>query len=265
MNELPLVSIITIVYNGEKYVHNAIESVLNQSYQNIEYIVVDGGSTDNTLSILKKYEQSIHSLVSEKDKGISDAFNKGLKKAKGEIVGILNADDWYETYTVQEVVENFTDSDIVYGDMLLWKNGKIDFRLQGNHEFLPKEMTINHPTVFVRKNCYDMFGVFDENYVCAMDYDILLRLYVNNCRFKYIHKVLANMRWAGLSDSRWQLGCRETLVIKNKYLPHRKLRNQLYYYKHIMAIGLPKLLTKIHLNFLTKIYRENFSRIKKTY
>ncbi|HEX5026205.1 MAG TPA: glycosyltransferase family 2 protein, partial [Agriterribacter sp.] len=122
MEELPLVSIITIVYNGEKFIEKCIQSVLDQSYPNIEYIVIDGGSSDHTVDIIERYTASIKHWISEKDKGISDAFNKGLKRATGEIVGMINADDWYEPNTVEKIVQEIDDFDIVYGDLRLWKN-----------------------------------------------------------------------------------------------------------------------------------------------
>ncbi|PZR08189.1 MAG: glycosyltransferase [Flavobacterium psychrophilum] len=265
MDHLPLVSIVTIVFNGEKYIEHTIQSVVNQGYKNIEYIIVDGGSTDNTLSIVKKYEQHIASLISEKDKGISDAFNKGLRLAKGDIIGIINADDWYEPDAVEKVVKAIDGFDIVYGDLRLLKDGKVDFVLKGDHHYLPKEMTINHPTVFVRKRCYDQFGLFDNDYRCAMDYDLLLRFMKNNCRFNYIPAVLSNMRWDGLSDKKWLLGCKETLLIKNKYLPYQKVKNQLYFYKHVLANFLPRVLKKLKLDGLIKLYRSRFSRIRKVY
>lgn len=261
----PLVSIITIVYNGERFIEQAISSVLNQTYPNIEYILIDGGSTDNTLSIIDKYGKRIHKFISEKDTGISDAFNKGIKMAGGEWIGILNADDWYEKDTVEAVIAESTGADVVYGDMKLWNNDEPDFIVKGNHSLLEHEMTLNHPTVFVRKSCYDKLGLFDEKYKCAMDYDMLLRLKVNGSRFLYVPKVLANMRWGGFSDAKWMIGCKETLAIKNKYLGHRKILNQLYFYKHVLAISIPKFLTRIHLHSIVKMYRSRFSKMKKLY
>lgn len=265
MQDRPLVSIITIVYNGEKHLQQTIESVLAQSYKHIEYLVVDGGSTDNSLDIIKSFDNRITGWKSEKDRGISDAFNKGLAMAKGEIIGIINADDWYETDTVEKAVDSIRECDIVYGDLRLIKDGKSDFVLKGSHQFLESEMTINHPTVFVRKACYSQWGLFDEKYKCAMDYELMLRFKISGSQFKYIPLVLANMRWEGMSDSKWLLGCRETLEIKNKYFPQKKISNRLYFYKHVFAIWMSKFLAKLKLGAITRAYRSQISRVKKIY
>jgi glycosyltransferase involved in cell wall biosynthesis len=261
----PLVSVITVVYNGERYIEDVIKSVLNQSYKNIEYIIIDGGSLDNTVSIIKKYQNFLAYWVSEKDNGISDAFNKGIARANGEIIGIINSDDWYERTTIETVVANIKESDVVYSDMQLWKNDKKDFVIKGDHRFLTREMTVSHPSVFVRKECYDHFGLFDTKYELAMDYDLMLRLMVNNCRFTYIPEMLANMRWQGASDVKWLKGCKETLQIKNKYLPNQKLKNHLYFYRHVFAIAVSKFLRKTRLDFLIRPYRSRFARVKKVY
>jgi len=267
MENYPQVTIITIVYNGEQHIADTIRSVIAQNYPNLEYIIVDGGSTDNTLGIVKQFGAAVTTIISEKDEGISDAFNKGLRIAKGEIIGMINADDWYEDEAVKKAVSAMQDSniDVVYGDLRLWRGDAIDFVYTGSHSHLEKEMTVNHPTVFVRKSCYDRFGLFDKQYKCAMDYDLLLRFMVNNCRFSHAPSVLANMRWEGLSDSRWMLGVRETLAIKDHYFPQQKGRNRIYFYKHVLAISLPRLLKRLGLSSLTRIYRANLSRVRKIY
>ena len=261
----PLVTIITIVYNGERFIEQALLSVMNQTYQNIEYIIIDGGSTDKTLSIIDKYRAKIPKFISEEDRGISDAFNKGIRMASGSFIGILNADDWYEKRAVEGVVGVSDSADVIYGDMNMWNDEKVDFVVKGNHLLLEHEMTLNHPTVFVRKSCYDKFGYFDETYKCAMDYDMLLRLKVNGSRFVYVPKVLANMRWGGFSDARWLVGVKETLSIKNRYLPKKKFLNRLYFYRHVLAIAIPKFLTRIRLHYVVKMYRSRFSKMKKSY
>ena len=261
----PLVSIITIVFNSASHLEKSIQSVLSQTYPYSEYIIIDGGSTDGSVDIIKKYESRLAYWVSEEDKGISDAFNKGIARAKGEIVGIINADDWYEKDAIEKVITHARDVDIVYGDLRLWKNGERDFIVKGSDTYLPMEMTVNHPTVFVRRNCYQKFGLFDEKYKCAMDYELMLRFKFNECRFGYVPSVLSNMNWGGWSDAEWILGCRETLAIKNKYLPHRRIRNLLYFYKQVLAIALPKFLARFKLGFITRFYRSQFSKVKKVY
>ncbi len=259
----PKVSVITIVYNSSRFLEQAILSVLNQTYPNVEYIIIDGGSTDGSLNIIKKYASKLAYWTSEKDKGISDAFNKGIAKATGEIIGILNADDWYEPDTVAAVVEKMKEADIVYGSIQLWEEDKKLNIVTGDFRMLAMEMTLNHPTVFVRKSCYDELGVFDTNLRCAMDYDLLLRLKVAGKRFAGIDKVLANMRWGGFSDKQWKLGCRETLQIKNKYLPERRLAHSLYYFKHVGSIRANKFFRKAHLPFIISLYKKLFSPIAR--
>ncbi|HXB90701.1 MAG TPA: glycosyltransferase family 2 protein [Puia sp.] len=265
MSSGPLVSIITIVYNGEKHIADTLRSVALQSYRNIEYIIVDGGSTDKTLNIIRDFGNTVTTLISEKDNGISDAFNKGIRIARGTIIGMINADDWYAPDAVEKVVGIMEGYDVAYGDLRLWKDGNTDFIVKGDHGYLGAEMTINHPTVFVRRECYERFGLFDDRYRCAMDYDLLLRLSVEGCRFIYVPAVLANMRWGGMSDVRWRLGCRETMRIKDKYFPGRKLWHRLYYYKQLLAIVVPRLLAWTGLNFIVRFYRSRFARVRKIY
>ncbi len=111
MINAPLISIITVVYNGEKYLKQAIESVINQTYKNIEYIIIDGGSTDNTLNIIKNYHQNISKWVSEPDNGLYDAMNKGIKLATGELIGMVNSDDWSELTAVEIIVNEYLKND----------------------------------------------------------------------------------------------------------------------------------------------------------
>jgi glycosyltransferase involved in cell wall biosynthesis len=261
----PLVSIVTIVYNGEKHLEQTIQSVLNQTYPKIEYIIIDGGSTDKSPDIIKKYNKSLAYWISEKDNGVSNAFNKGIAKSTGEIIGLINADDWYEQTTVENVVNNIQNQHVVYGNLRYWKNEKRDMTVEGNHEYLTKEMTLNHPTVFIKSNCYKEFGGFNNEFKYAMDYELLVRLMANQCRFKHIPSVLANMRWEGISDKQWRNACLEVLDIKNKYWPDKKKENKIYYYKQLNAIKLNKFLHKIRFHKTIKFYRKYLSSIKKRY
>ncbi|MGN6162928.1 MAG: glycosyltransferase family 2 protein [Flavisolibacter sp.] len=261
----PLVSIVTIVYNGEQYLEQTIQSVLQQSYPNIEYIIIDGGSKDGSVNIIKKYENKLAYWVSEKDKGVSDAFNKGIAKANGEIIGLINADDWYEINTLEKVVSVMNKFDIAYGDLRLWKNEKPEAIFQGEYSYLHNEMTLNHPTVFIKKAIYQQHGLFDLNYKYAMDYDLLLRLKLKGCSFVRVPDVLANMRWEGISDRQWFGACKEVAIIKDKYMPHKKFSNKLYFFKQITVIAVGKFLQQIHLGRIVRFYRSTLSPVKKRY
>lgn len=237
----PLVSIITIVYNGERYIADAIGSVEAQTYRNLEYIIVDGGSTDGTLSIIRRYGDIVTTVVSEADKGIADAFSKGVQLANGEIIGMINADDWYAPDAVRRVVDAIGGYDVAYGDLQLWKRDKPALVVRGDHHRLRNEMSVNHPTVFVRRECYQEFGLFNDRYAIAMDYDFLLRLAMAGRGFVHVPGVLANMRWGGVSDVQWRLACLETMRIKDKHMPHRKLAHRLYYIKQYIAIAISRM------------------------
>lgn len=252
-------SIVTIVYNGARHLEQTIQSVLSQTYSNIEYFIIDGGSTDGTVGIIQKYASKLTGWVSEPDNGISDAFNKGLAMVSGELIGLINADDWYENDCVEQIINGIGHNDIAYGDVQYWKSGLKSFIRRGDHKLLNNEMTVNHPTVFVRRNCYVELGKFSLDFRCAMDYDLLLRFFMNGKTFVHIPFVLVNMRLEGFSDKQWKKGCEETLVIKNRYFPDHKLKNRLYYYKHIAAIGLAKKLEQLHLGFISRFYRKYFS------
>ena len=177
------VSVITVCLNSEKTIRRTIESVLSQTYNNIEYIIVDGLSTDSTVAIVNEYISMGNSIIfsSEKDSGIYDAMNKGIAKSTGEIISIINSDDWVEKDAISEVVNEYIrlgkpDKAIIYGAMRLFEGKKEKYSVFYNHEFLPVEM-INHSASFVTKSVYNTYGVFNPQYKIASDYDFMLRLY----------------------------------------------------------------------------------------
>lgn len=217
------VSIITITYNAEKTLEQTIKSVINQTYKNIEYIVIDGGSKDSSLNIIKKYENNISKWISEPDEGISDAFNKGIDLATGELVGILNADDWYEPTTVQTVVENFNETyDIYCADLnLVDEQDKPFKRMKSKVWFIDYGMHIMHPTTFVTLKSYKKYGKFDKELKIAMDYDLFLRLKANGCKFQYIRQIFTNMRIEGASSD-IRKTYKEELFVKKRYLSGMK-------------------------------------------
>ena len=195
----PLVSIITVVFNGEKYLEQTILSVLNQTYSNIEYIVIDGGSSDATLDIINKYTDKIDYWVSEPDSGIYDAMNKGISLATGQLIGIINSDDWYELDAVEEIVRAYKDgSTIIYGFMRHIVEEKPIEVYAAYPVSIPCKM-IPHSTCFVPKFIYDQYGTFDLSYRSCADYHFILRLYKEGISFSILEKILANFRFGGFS------------------------------------------------------------------
>jgi len=210
MKNSPLVSIITVVLNRKDTIEFAIKSVLSQTYSNIEYIIVDGGSTDGTVDVIKKYNKYILKWISEPDNGIYDAMNKGIKMARGQIIGILNSDDVYADNKVIEVVvkaieENNADccwSDLVYVDrentdkiIRYWKSSEF------KEEKLKRGWMPPHPTFFVKKWVYEKYGYFNLDFPIAADYELMLRLLEKyKIRSCYIPKVLVKMRTGGKSN-----------------------------------------------------------------
>ncbi|MEJ8801762.1 glycosyltransferase family 2 protein [Pontibacter sp. H249] len=204
------VSIITIVYNNRETIADAIESVLGQTYSNIEYIVVDGLSTDGTVEVVKSYGSRIAFFVSEKDNGLYDAINKGIRLATGEVVGLLHSDDlFYTPDSIAQVVAAFDKSgtDTIYGDLLYvqkentgktvrnWVSGEYsrDSFLYG---WMPP-----HPTFYVKREVYNTLGLYNTQFKSAADYELMLRyLYKYKVSTTYIPEKLVKMRVGGKSN-----------------------------------------------------------------
>ncbi|MBI5401661.1 glycosyltransferase [Candidatus Wolfebacteria bacterium] len=203
------VSIITVVFNNKKFIESAIKSVLSQTYPDIEYIVIDGGSTDGTLEIINKYRDRIAKFVSEPDKGIYDAMNKGLKLATGEIVGILNSDDFYaDENSIKIVVKEMGKSGAgcLWGDLVIVDRNNPDKVVRfwkSSPYFDGKFKTGWHPphtTFFVRKKIYDKYGFLNLDFKIAADYELMLRfLEKHKVSSGYIPKVFVKMRGGGAS------------------------------------------------------------------
>ncbi|MBW7469035.1 glycosyltransferase [Pontibacter aydingkolensis] len=257
-----LVSVVTIVYNGDQFLEQTILSVLNQTYTNIEYIIVDGGSKDNTLEIIRKYEDKIAYWKSEPDKGISDAFNKGIELATGTLVGILNADDWLEPDAIAAVVANYKPGCVLHGNMQYWNpDGSKGMHVMPNAALLPIEMTINHPTVFIDIETYNRFGAFSTDYRLAMDYHLLLRLYKSNVSFIHVDKTIANMRSGGASGN-WVNSYIEVRKAKDEILG-KSLNHVLTYYWQVLRRHTSETIADSPLSFINKIYRRYFSPMRK--
>lgn len=206
----PLISIITVCYNSEKTIRQTIESVLNQTYSNIEYILVDGNSTDCTVNIIKEYQQKFqdksitYRWISEKDQGIADAMNKGIKMAIGEWIGIINSDDWYELDACEKMFNDpdTKNYDIVYGLIrFINSDGNINAIEQKMFSELVKQ-PINHPGVFVKRKLHTDVGLYSLDYKIASDYDFLLKCRLASKSAKSIFCVVANFRCIGVSSNK---------------------------------------------------------------
>jgi glycosyltransferase involved in cell wall biosynthesis len=205
----PKITIITAVYNNKRFIRDAIESVLSQTYTNVEYIVIDGGSTDGSMDIIKSYEGKIHILVSEPDKGLYDALNKGIALATGEIIGIMHSDDFFaHRLVLEKVAMKFTPkTDAVFGD-LDYVSSQDAFKV--TRQWRTKKYIKNkfrfgwmppHPTVFIRKTIFEKYGAYNTSLRSSSDYELLIRLfYINSIRVKLIRDVLVKMRVGGQSN-----------------------------------------------------------------
>lgn len=215
------VSIITVCLNSEETIEQTIKSVIEQTYKNIEYIVIDGQSTDGTGEIIKKYSNKITKVVSEPDRGIYDAMNKGISYASGDIIGLLNSDDWYEPDAVQHAVDAFmtSDADVIYGKIsMVYGNGYEAVLKNADIKSLDYRMCIQQTASFVKKTAYEKFGLYDQTYKIAADYELYLKIYRNGGKFQEIPYVLTHFRNTGVSNIRLAECARETKEISMKYI-----------------------------------------------
>lgn len=214
----PLISIITVSYNSAKTIQKTINSVLSQDYGNFEYIIIDGKSKDETNTIIKNFATTSHKIkhISEPDQGIYHAMNKGIQLANGEIIGIINSDDWYEINVFTKIVHayNLNGLAVFYGIERRVKNENEFIIERGNHNFLHEKM-IPHSTSFVPNEFYKIHGLFDTRYSSAADYDLMLRLKRKGVHFVPIDSVISNFQIGGKSSN--LKGSIESLRIKHKY------------------------------------------------
>ena len=204
------ISIITVAYNSASTIEDTIKSVTSQDYDNIEYIIIDGGSTDETMSIVERYSDRIEQIVSEKDKGIYDAMNKGVDRATGDVVGILNSDDFYtDNHVLSKVMSKFTEeTDAVYADLVYvdQKNTDKIVRKWISGEYksgaFKKGWMPPHPTFFVRKKIYEKFGSYRLKLRSASDYEFMLRVvHKHGISLAYLPEIIVKMRAGGESNA----------------------------------------------------------------
>ena len=206
MNKLT-VSLITVVRNGGNAFERAARSVCAQSYRPIDYIVIDGGSTDGTVDVIRSFGDRIAHWISEPDRGISHAFNKGINASTGHYIGFVNADDWLEPDYVEQAVHALEsrNADFVFGDLAYHAaDGSLLHVIEGDPDYAASIESLmpalNHPTMLARRSVFDGIGGFDERYEIAMDYDWALRAHLAGYRGRHVSDILGHMTLEGVSD-----------------------------------------------------------------
>lgn len=202
----PKISIITVCYNSSLHLEECMQSVINQSYDNKEYIIIDGGSKDGTLDIINKYRDKISHFVSEPDKGISDAFNKGIKAATGDIIGIINSDDFMMPDVLQKVSEQYEEGvDLYRGYTLVWNEKRNTKKyMYPNHHFAipPCRAMICHESSFITPELYKRAGLYKVDFKYEMDLDLFVRFYkFKDLRVKMLNLCVMTFRTGGTSSA----------------------------------------------------------------
>ena len=253
------ISVITPVFNGQDTLRSCIQSVLNQNHADKEYIVVDGGSNDKTVDILKTYSSKDLKWISEKDKGLYDAFNKGIRMATGDVICFLCADDMYTHENVLQTISNTFNShpeyDIVYGDIIYVNRKNLDkidryWKSSPFHPGLFKKGWLPPNTaLFIRKNVFDKYGTFDLRFKFASDVDLQYRFFeVHRLNTFYTPGIFVTMRSGGVSNSSWKgmykslKECYEALKSHNEKFPFLFVFNTLFY--RLNQVFIPKEIKK---------------------
>ena len=239
------ISIVTVSFNSVATIADTIRSVLAQTYLPFEYIIIDGGSSDGTLAVIEGFRESFDKkgtdlvVVSEKDDGIYDAMNKGVRMARGDIVGIINSDDWYEDCALQTVASTYekTPFDLFYADLrMVFPDGRSFVKHSRNRRYATSR-DWNHPTTFITKSIYDRY--LYRNDTIHDDYDLILRLKKDNVRTVVVGKVIADFRMNGVSHRRSLSGALSR--IKIKYGIYRRNGYGWYYIFECVVVELGKL------------------------
>lgn len=258
------ISIISIVLNDVDHIEKTILSVIHQPNIDLEYIIIDGGSKDGTVEIIRHYEKYLSYWISEPDNGVSDAFNKGLSYASGDIIGLVNSGDFLENDALYKVADTFHhgNAEVVYGNVQYWNGVVQEYIYKADHTLLANFMSINHPAVFVKNEIYKKYGMFDQQYRIAMDYELMLRFYIKGAKFAYLDTVLSNMALGGLSDINWKRAYREAYEIRKQYFNGSAILYTQYLFQ-ILKRTISNGLDSIGLSAIKQWYRQFLSPIHK--
>lgn len=246
------ISVVTVSYNSSKTIEQTILSVIKQNYSDLEYIIIDGGSKDGTLEIIEKYRDRINTVVSEPDNGISDAFNKGIKLATGEIVVLINSDDFLNENAIKNVakfIEENPNYDVYYGNTIVFSEKdemNYVYKPSENLSDFPLYFIPSHPSMFIAASAYKKYGYYDEDVRRAMDFELLSKMYLNGAKYKYMDIDTTWFRLGGVSNTDVSLTCAESIdiAVRNGV---KKSKAQFWYNKTLVKHMILTLLKKLHL------------------
>ncbi len=255
-------SIVTIVYNGDKFIEQTVNSVLSQKKSTIQYIVIDGGSIDKTKTILNKYRDEIDILICEPDDGIYNAINKGITSAEGKYITLLHCGDYYDDNALENIftAAKLYNSSILYSDIYRIEDvGSlyVKKRVTPDHKLLTKRMSIFHPSTLVLNQIYKLHGLYSEDYKLASDYDFFLKLYINGVDFKYLPICYVNFRTDGISSKSKHLSLQENFKIRQKRLGI--IKAAVYYFNASLILKFYELRKKI---FILSFGEKYYNRLK---
>lgn len=258
-------SVVTVSFNAAATLRECIESVLKQDGVDVEYIIIDGRSTDGTVEIIKEYADQLAYWVSEKDAGIYDAMNKGIAIATGDIIGIINADDWYEPGVLKKVYDQHLKNPnaVIHADMILVsENGEGLYSLPApdrpsvQGEF--RKMTVNHPATFVPRHLYEKHGAFDLSYRLSADYELMIRLLSKGVPFVPLHEVTSYFRLGGQSGGLRTY--KENFAIQRKY-GRSLLGASVWYVKAMIKLWVAQYLPASVWALINKLKNRNVSKV----
>jgi len=262
LDSVPLISIITVCYNSVEFIEQAIKSVANQDFDDYEYIIIDGGSSDGTVEIIQNYQDNLAYWHSKPDRGISHAFNLGLEHASGEWVVFLNADDYLASNTVLRemsvYLSQYNQHDVVYGQIQLVSRGKAAQPVSDltggafSWSVLRRKQNIPHPAAFNARSYFDRVGLFDESFRIAMDYEHYLRL-GRNLKAQFVPLLVSEMREGGISKQSARASLYEGYLAQVKTRALSKGLAVILFYAHLMASRLSSVRENVSRNISTKV------------
>jgi glycosyltransferase involved in cell wall biosynthesis len=269
--ELPLVTVVTISYNSESVLERTIESVFHQTYRMIEYVIIDGGSTDATVSIIERNRARLSYWRSGPDGGISNAFNLGIAVARGRYIALVNSDDWMSPDQIAHAVNALESSGaaFAFGNLAVHsEDGRVQYVMEGRRDYWMnmryRMPYINHPTVVVRTEVYEKVGPFDSRRRIAMDFDWHLRAELLDLRGIYVPQLLGHMGQGGVSDQRWRAGLLEVRAIAIEHRQSRLLAHSFYLARTARAyirLAMHRLMPQAWVNYLHRKFNPQMKQL----